>query len=361
MKSEIITSNSKVVGIAGGDASPASDPTVSVNQLLSNNTNNLNKDNKQLSLTGNRTSPQPQEKIPANYSVVATYSRLKSRNNDSKFNQYKAQVSRKELAKKKFAMRAYSSAFCNSQKIVCFKIKNSKVESIEEKPSYCKSWACPACAPYNARRVRRLIEQVVLLNNLEYSFTFTLDPKTIPAEFKEDTHRYITWLFNKLILYLNRYFKFKTPLKYVWVMEYQKNGNAHMHGLWNQFVDVNKLREIWVSIGGGKIMKLEKARDLLATARYVSKYLSKALDSENSNFYYFQKRYAISRNCVRKKPATITPEYSWENLVYYSDFLIKDYLATLVDPDDKDQSFSYNFFDLNGNAVKKNDVPKKET
>ena len=105
MKDKVIASNSTIVGIAGGDVSPASDPTVSVSDLLTNNTN-LNKDNKQLSLTNNRTSPHPSNKIPSSYSVVATYSRLKSwKNKDNKFNQSRAKVSRKKLAKKKFNLQ----------------------------------------------------------------------------------------------------------------------------------------------------------------------------------------------------------------------------------------------------------------
>lgn len=352
MKSEVIASNSKVVGIAGGDASPASDPTVSVNQLLSNNTDNLNKDNKQLSLTNKRTSPQSFEKLPENCSLVVTYNRFKKHKSDNaKSYQSKIQASRSELSKQKFKQRMYISASCSAQKIMVFDIRNSKIESAETKPSHCKSWTCPGCAPYNVLRVRRLIEQVALLNNLDYFFTFTLDPKKIPEEFKDNTHKYITLLFNKLILYLKRECKFSTPLKYFWVMEYQKNGNAHMHGMWNQFVDVNKVRAIWISIGGGKIMYLTKPENILKTARYVCKYLAKALDSEDSQFYYFQKRYSISQNCVRSKSVTITSSVdSWKDLVYRSYPSIRDDLSKLIDFEDKDPSFSFNFYE-----------PKKET
>jgi hypothetical protein len=358
VRSEVITSNSKIVGIAGGDASPASDPTVIVSKLVSN-TNNLNKDNKQLSLTGNRTSPQPPEKLPTDYSAVVTYNRSKSpRLND---NQLKARDSRSEIAEKKFAMRWYPSAYCDSQKIAIINVRNSKVESMTTKPSHCKSWACPVCAPYNARRVRRLIEQVVLLNNLEYFYTLTLSPGKIPKEYRKNTHKYMTLLFNKLILYLKRQCKITTPFKYVWVMEYQKNGNAHMHGMWNQFVDVKILRKIWTSIGGGRMMRLEKAKNLLITARYISKYLSKALYSDYSNFYYFQKRYAISLNCVRPKIVTISSSESWGGWVYQTYPLVRDYLSTLIDPDDKEPSLSFNFYEPSKDFVKKIDPLKKET
>lgn len=315
-----------------------------------------------LCLTNIRTSPQLPDKVPKDYLVFATYSYLENQKRvNSEFNKQKAREARRKLAKKKFRMKLYPSAFCASQKLAFFEISNSKLVSAEERPSRCKSWSCPRCASHNAWRVRRLLENVVLLNDLEYFFTLTLSPERIPLEYRDNTHKYITMLFNKLILYLKREFKFAIPLKYIWVMEYQKNGNAHMHGMWNQYVDVNKIRKIWVSIGGGQQMFVSKARDLIRTARYVSKYLSKTFDSDYSEFYYFQKRYVISQNCIRKKTRSISSVYLWEDLVYHSYFLIKDFLLNTIASGNKDASFSFSFFDVDKNRKKKITASKKPT
>lgn len=39
-------------------------------------------------------------------------------------------------------------------------------------------------------------------------------------------------------------------LKYVWVVEFQDNGNAHLHILINQFLPIEVLRKLWVHVGG---------------------------------------------------------------------------------------------------------------
>jgi len=120
VKSEVIASNSNIGGVSGGDASPASSPTVLVSKLLTN-TNNLNKDNKRLSLTNKRTSPQSFEKLPENCSLVVTYNRFKKHKSDNaKSYQSKIQASRSELSKQKFKQRMYISASCLAQKIMVF-------------------------------------------------------------------------------------------------------------------------------------------------------------------------------------------------------------------------------------------------
>lgn len=305
----------------------------------------------ELCLTNNRTSPQHTNKIPDNYVLVTSYNNINVFKSDiHKINQFKAQLSRKELAKEKFKMRPYASSFCSAQKIASFDVRNSKLSFTKTIPSRCKSWSCPDCAPHNAIRVRKLIEQVVLLNDLQYFFTLTLNPEKIPDEYKDNTHKYITSLFNKLMLYLKRELKLKKSLKYIWVMEYQKNGNAHLHGMWNLRLDVNVIRRIWVNVGGGQQMVIGKAKDMTKTARYVSKYLSKSLTSPH--FYYFQKRYAISLSCVRKKTKTISSSYLWEDLVYHSYSLARAYLNEVIDPDDEYPSISFNFYDPKENKSK---------
>jgi hypothetical protein len=65
-------------------------------------------------------------------------------------------------------------------------------------------------------------------------------------------------------------------ITYICVLEYQKNGNAHLHVLLDRYIDREWIKERWLAVGGGPMVWI-KYVDVHRIANYVSKYLSKDL------------------------------------------------------------------------------------
>lgn len=84
---------------------------------------------------------------------------------------------------------------------------------------------------------------------LQRMVTLTLDPKIIPARYRGRTDRYIRELWRMMRVLLMR--KFGKTLPFVGVLEFQKNGNAHLHLLVGQYIPQAWLTYAWQSIGGG--------------------------------------------------------------------------------------------------------------
>ncbi len=219
-----------------------------------------------------------------------------------------------QMMGKRFKVKLEPSRYCQSNPIgITYLDNQDNIQKVVLSKISCNSWTCPSCNVKKALRVKYLIKNTVILNNLDYFLTLTLDPKKIPSDFLSikgnDTHRYITKLFNNFIVDLKR----KTnnsveKLKYVWVLEFQKNGNAHLHILMNKYVDINLIRSIWTRIGGGHIMRVEEIKSLEGISNYVSEYIVKGLKhdlNKESYFKYFEKRYSISQSCIRPKTAEI--------------------------------------------------------
>lgn len=227
---------------------------------------------------------------------------------------------RDRLKGKPFKIRKSPSSFCRKYRVGLYKTEKSQLKTATFKPMPCMSWTCPSCSPYKALRIKYELIEIIMSNNLEYFLTLTLDPSKLEKHNREDTHKYITKLFNHFITVLKRksftYFdknkkrwftfdlsKQEEKLKYVWICEFQKNGNAHLHILLNQFLPVDIIREIWVHVGGGHIMYIDKVKNQSAISMYLTHYIVKGLkDAESQGgFKFFQRRYSVSRSCVRNK------------------------------------------------------------
>ena len=159
----------------------------------------------------------------------------------------------------------------------------------------------------NLSRARSTIYELALCNNWEYFFTFTLDPKKYDRSdlkiFQKDLSRF----FRK---YRERH---KINVKYLLVPEQHKDGiNWHMHGfliglpeehlrkftLEEQLpyyirdkLENNQTVYDWVSYRKKfGFCNIEPIRDLEASAKYVTKYISKSMDSgiiqANGHLYY---------------------------------------------------------------------------
>jgi hypothetical protein len=272
-------------------------------------------------MSSNTTTPTQTAQLPEDLSFRFSLSLSNNRTTATEevsflktWKKVKAHLMRKELQGQYFRMRSSPSLDCISKKFYTGTF-NKNLIITKEKQYRCKSWACPECSKSNGVRVRKLLEKVIELNDLQYFFTLTIDPKKLTREEQKDTHKYITDKFHRLITYLNKYV-LSEKIKYIWVVEYQKNGNAHLHGMWNVFLDIQELKKWSEYVGLGFMVWNTKARNIEATRKYVSKYLTKSQNDPNARFKFFQKRYSISRSCVRSLPQLITSKYNWWDLFY---------------------------------------------
>jgi hypothetical protein len=230
------------------------------------------------------------------------------------------QESKDKLKGKRFKTRSKAPRFCGSQPIASITIGQDGKKRVKYSSVKCKSWGCPDCQLTQALKAKKLIHDVILLNNLVHFLTLTLDPVKLSDEEKQNTHRYITKKFNHFLTILKRKSftytsksgkehtlnlkKGSSKLLYLWVIEFQQNGNAHMHILFNRFLPVAVIRKVWQHVGGGLMMHISKVRSLKATAIYVSGYIVKGIKhnpDQPSGFLYFQRRYSMSRSCIRPK------------------------------------------------------------
>ena len=196
--------------------------------------------------------------------------------------------------------------FCNRYRSVFLKADDSgNIYSAHSKGIPCNSWSCPNCRIWKAKKLRRELINIIKLNELDHILTLTLDPSRIPSAYLGEINRtgkYITYLFNRYLVTLKR--KMKKPIKYVWVKEFQKNGNAHLHILLGTFLPINYLRAEWVRIGGGHVMDIQQVKNIEAIAVYVSGYLTK-MAKASENFLVGERRYSISHSCL-KPPKILT-------------------------------------------------------
>jgi hypothetical protein len=135
----------------------------------------------------------------------------------------------------------------------------------------CKCWTCPTCAPRKANRYRKAIGELAEAHRLNKLLTLTLSPEKLNGE---DSTRFINRIFGNLRIYLKR--KLGRSPKYIRILEYQKNGNAHLHILLGDYVPQRWLSEAWSSLGGGHIVDIRRVT-MHRVSHYLSKYLTKQM------------------------------------------------------------------------------------
>ena len=119
--------------------------------------------------------------------------------------------------------------------------------------------------------MRARIAEIAQEHKLNKMATLTLDPKRIPRGEQTHTDRYIRECWRKMRVLLAR--EFKGSLSFVGVLEFQKNGNAHLHVLLGQYIAQKWLTKAWQSIGGGKIVDIRFV-DVHRVSAYLSVYLA---------------------------------------------------------------------------------------
>ena len=63
---------------------------------------------------------------------------------------------------------------------------------------------------------------------------------------------------------------------YIRILEYQKNGNAHLHLLLNCYLPQDWVSEAWSAVGGGRVVNIKRV-DIHRVTHYLSKYLTKEM------------------------------------------------------------------------------------
>jgi len=133
---------------------------------------------------------------------------------------------------------------------------------------FCKSYRCNRCRNPKLKKARARIAEIAQEHKLTRMATLTLDPARIPN--KRKTDRYIRNCWRMMRVLLAR--EFKGSLSFVGVLEFQKNGRAHLHVLLGRYIRQSWLSEAWESIGGGEVVDIR-----FVDVHRVSAYLSVCL------------------------------------------------------------------------------------
>jgi hypothetical protein len=110
----------------------------------------------------------------------------------------------------------------------------------------CKTWGCAHCGPKRAKRYKAAIRAIAEREQLNKFLTLTLDPAKITGS----PVRYLRKVFNKFRVYLLR--KHGKSIKYIAVLEFQKNGNPHLHVLVDRFIRQRWISMVWSALGAAR-------------------------------------------------------------------------------------------------------------
>lgn len=136
---------------------------------------------------------------------------------------------------------------------------------------FCNSYRCKRCCKPKLKKMQRRLAQVAAEYKLQRMVTLTLDPKKIKPRYRGRTDRYIRELWRMMRVLLAR--KLGKTLPFIGVLEFQKNGNAHLHLLVGQYIEQAWLSGAWRKIGGGRHVDIRFV-DVHRVAAYLTKYLA---------------------------------------------------------------------------------------
>lgn len=199
--------------------------------------------------------------------------------------------------------KAYEKTQSCSQyfKLYAKKDKENFPEKNQDKPYAifpirCKSNLCPICSKIKTNQLIQDLLHNCKIENLRF-FTLTLKPtnsvvndlKTIEASFN----------------LLQKKLKKKYPhLEYFRVIEIGSNSSmVHIHGLWNIYIEVRELSNLWESLTGSYRIDLKRVNDNYSTILYLCKYLFKSnYNKKSAEFFYKnnKRKYSSSKNFFEK-------------------------------------------------------------
>ncbi len=144
--------------------------------------------------------------------------------------------------------------------------------------------------PKKARKVSTGIIQRAMKHDLRRFLTLTLDQQRCRAE---DSAIYIREVWRKMRVLLKR--RVGKSISFIAVLEFQKNGYAHLHVMLGHYLPQEWLSEAWHAVGGGRYVDIRFV-DMHRVASYVSKYLTKEMLLSKATGKY--RRYTTSRDIV---------------------------------------------------------------
>jgi hypothetical protein len=167
---------------------------------------------------------------------------------------------------------------------------------------FCGSYRCNRCRNPKLKKVRARIGQIATEHKLQRMATLTLDPSRIPKD--ERTDRYIRECWRKMRVLLAR--EFKGTLPFVGVLEFQKNGNAHLHILLGRYIPQKWLSTAWANIGGGRIVDIRFV-DVHRVSAYLAVYLAGEKVARTLDLLPRRARIFTTARCIvlwgKKKPS----------------------------------------------------------
>ena len=142
----------------------------------------------------------------------------------------------------------------------------------------CKSYSCPICG---RKKVMNLTERLKNIDFKKYRFfTLTLKNKYNYDDTEKNLKR-ISTCFNKLNLALRKKPEYK-GLEYFRVTEIGQDGMVHIHGIWNKYIPVFLLSEMWEKITKDSfIVNVKRIQTKTDVINYLYKYLTKNIVSKD--------------------------------------------------------------------------------
>jgi hypothetical protein len=183
-------------------------------------------------------------------------------------------------------------------------------------PIGCGRWDCPVCGEKKLWRLKKGIYNFI--KNWKYIRHMTLSLSSNCSDSKEDHYKLLQECWRRFINELRRTKSLRADqrrFQYIRVPEEHKSGYMHMHVIIDSFLDVKQLFPIWQHIiheashdpflGGSVVITLlPTAKD---GARYITKYVSKLLTTQN----FLVRKYSKSKEVVIFVKNISTGEWSF--------------------------------------------------
>lgn len=135
---------------------------------------------------------------------------------------------------------------------------------------FCQSYRCNRCRNPKLKKLRARIAEIATEHKLTRMATLTLDPKRLSNQQLKQTDRYIRNCWRMMRVLLAR--KYQGTLPFVAVLEFQQNGNAHLHVLLGRYIPRKELSKAWQKSGGGHRVDIRFV-DVHRVSAYLSVYL----------------------------------------------------------------------------------------
>jgi len=131
------------------------------------------------------------------------------------------------------------------------------------------------------------VAEAAVEHELSRFITLTLDTKQVARADSEQRLK-LAWRRLRKVLY-----ELYPGLKFIWVYEFTKVGQAHLHLLVNTYIPQKLLVKLWREASGGSYIVDIRQPGVTAVARYISKYVGKeagrrragCLQRENANLF----------------------------------------------------------------------------